>query len=596
MRIPIISSLWHYFSVFYSYAGKKLYLLCFIIFLGGLSEVVGVTMLLPILNFNEQGETQNSYTKIVYQFLETFGVSITLLNLLILLFIIFSFKSVFSFMQAGLSSYITTNLVKNLRVSIYQMYTNMEYMYYTKTNIGYLNNIITTEVDRAVSGLSKYIDVIVNMIFIVVYIASAFMINWVVTLLVLVVSAFVFVMLKKLSQIARQLSKQVSDTNGQIQSLLIQSIYNFKYLKATNSFTNLFKQVYKKIDENCNSRFKSDLASAIPISIVEPAAVFFLSGLILYQTNYNGKTIAEIMILLFFFYRAFTRVFSFQTVWQHFNARLGGVEVLETVTKTMELNKEIVGTRYVNQFTKSIELKNVNFKYGSKLVLSNINITIPRNSAIGIVGESGVGKTTLFDILTGLITPQSGSISIDGVDYKDVDLLSLRKIIGYVIQDSVTFNDTIANNISLWEVNGDDKNESMLQVVNSSKLANCEEFIDSSENGYETVIGDKGVRLSGGQRQRLAIARELFKKPEILIFDEATSSLDTDSEIYIQNSINSLIGKHAVVIIAHRLSTVKCCDHIYVLDNGTIIEEGSFGKLYSNKNSRFFSMCQAQNL
>jgi subfamily B ATP-binding cassette protein MsbA len=333
----------------------------------------------------------------------------------------------------------------------------------------------------------------------------------------------------------------------------------------------------------------------IPSSIVEPISVFFISGIVLYYVGFQGKSMAEILVLVIFFYKAFTYAFRFQSDWQKFNAGLGGLEVMVKANRVLNNNVEKPGGRQINVFNKAIELRNVNFSYGSKLVFLDVNLTIQKNKSIGIVGESGAGKTTLFDIITGLLTPLSGKISIDGIDYSELELSSLRKVIGYVTQEPVIFNDTIANNISFWECdNQEDTCKKMFK--DAAILANCDRFINEAEMGYETIIGDKGVRLSGGQRQRIAIARELFKDPDIMIFDEATSALDTESEKLIQQSINSLKGERTIVIIAHRLSTVRNCDYIYVLKEGRIVEEGSFDELYGKTNSRFYSMCQAQNL
>jgi subfamily B ATP-binding cassette protein MsbA len=274
---------------------------------------------------------------------------------------------------------------------------------------------------------------------------------------------------------------------------------------------------------------------------------------------------------------------------------LGGLEVVKKADRILGENIEMPGNNVVANFNRGVELKNVNYSYDSKQVLFDINMTIPKNKSVGIVGESGAGKTTLFDIITGLLSPQSGKVCIDGIDYSELELSSLRNIIGYVTQEPVIFNDTIANNISFWEY---DSKEDICKKRNKSAavLSNCDSFINKTVHGYETIIGDKGVKLSGGQRQRIAIAREIFKEPEIMIFDEATSSLDTESEQLIQESINSLKGERTVVIIAHRLSTVRNCDYICVLKEGRIVEEGSFDELSCDKNSYFYSMCQAQKL
>jgi subfamily B ATP-binding cassette protein MsbA len=225
-------------------------------------------------------------------------------------------------------------------------------------------------------------------------------------------------------------------------------------------------------------------------------------------------------------------------------------------------------------------------------VLHDINVRIEKNSTIAIVGESGAGKSTFVDLITGVLKPTTGKILIDGNDYSDIKLSLLRDMIGYVTQEIVVFNDTIANNISLWSLETG-KAESIEQVA---RHARCEEFIQETQDQYDTQIGDRGFKLSGGQRQRLAIARELYKKPEILILDEATSALDTKSEVFIQHSIDSLKQNKTIIIIAHRLSTVRNCDYIYVFNKGRIVEHGTCDELYDNEGSRFRNMCNMQSL
>ncbi len=595
MQIPLITSLVHYFKVVYSYTGRKLYILILLFLLGGLCESIGVAMLLPVLNIDKAVSGQDQYTKTIYSFLESAGINVSLFSLIILLLIAFLFKGVFVFLQKTLSSYVRCNLIKDIRIDFCNKYKNMKYSYYTNTSIGYLNNIITAEIARGVSALQRYIVVVGSLIFILIYISFAVSINYKMSIVVLFLSLLLFVLMRSLSQLARKMSLLVSETNANIQSLLIQVIYNFKYMKATDSFTHIFKHLFVKINKNYIYQFKGSVFTAITVSIIEPVSVLFVSGLVLYCVKIQGKSVAEIFVLVIFFYKAFNYVFCFQSDWQKFNAGLGGLEVMSKADRILNNNIEKAGNRQINAFNKAIELRNVNFSYGSKQVFFDVNLTIQNNKSIGIVGESGTGKTTLFDIITGLLTPQSGKISIDGIDYSELELSSFRNIIGYVTQEPVIFNDTIANNISFWECDSRD-DICKKRIKDVAILANCDGFINESEMGDETIIGDKGVKLSGGQRQRIAIARELFKEPEIMIYDEATSSLDTESEMLIQKSINSMKGECTMVIIAHRLSTVKNCDYIYVMRAGRIVEEGSFNELYGDRNTCFYSMCLAQNL
>ena len=595
MQVPLITSLVHYFKVVYSYTGKKLYILLLLFLFGGLSESIGISMLLPVLNIERAVSDQDQYTKTIYNFLESIGVNISLFPLLMLLLIAFLFKGTFVFLQKIFTSHINLTLVKDIRIDFCNKYKDMKYSYYTDTSIGYLNNIITTEIERGVAALSRYTVVIGSLFLILIYISFAIVINYKMTIVVIFMSLLVFTLMRSLFRLSRKLSLLVSDTNSRVQSLLIQTIYNFKYIKATDSFTHIFNQLFGIINKNYIYRFKGAVLTSIPSSIIEPISILFISGLVFYCVGFQGKSIAEIFVLVIFLYKAFSYSFRFQSAWQKFNASLGGLEVMRKANRILNNNVEKIGNRQIHAFNKAIELGNVNLSYGSKQVLFDVNLAIQRNKSIGIVGESGAGKTTLFDIITGLLTPQYGKISIDGIGYSEIELSSLRKIIGYVTQEPVIFNDTIANNISFWEC---DSQEDICKkrIKDAAILANCDRLINKAEMGYETIIGDKGVKLSGGQRQMIAIARELFKEPEIMIFDEATSSLDTESELLIQQSINSLKGERTIVIIAHRLSTVRNCDYIYVLKDGRIVEEGSFDELYGDEKSRFYSMCLDQNL
>ena len=218
-----------------------------------------------------------------------------------------------------------------------------------------------------------------------------------------------------------------------------------------------------------------------------------------------GRSIADSILLLVFFHKSFSRIFQFQSVWQQFCIFVGGVDVVRKAAEDLDRNKEQCGKIEINSFNHQIELKSVNFLYGTKQVLFDIDMTISKNTSIGIVGESGAGKTTLFDLLTGLISPNSGKITIDNIDYNNLNLINLRQKIGYVTQEPVVFNDSIENNISFWE----DKNNTT-RISKAAILAKSENFIQECPDKYQTIIGDRGIKLSGGQRQRLAIAREIY--------------------------------------------------------------------------------------
>ena len=256
-----------------------------------------------------------------------------------------------------------------------------------------------------------------------------------------------------------------------------------------------------------------------------------------------------------------------------------GMASMERINKILDADNNI--TEAVNPvplegFSDSISFEGVSFRYpdGSKMILDDINLEIPKGKMVAIVGASGAGKTTLVDLIPRFYDPESGVIKIDGTPIKDVRIQDLRNLIGNVNQESILFNDTIFNNIA-FGVDG----ATMDQVIEAAKIANAHEFIMEKEGGYQFVIGDRGVKLSGGQRQRISIARAILKNPPILILDEATASLDTESEKIVQEALDRLMSSRTTVAIAHRLSTIRNADEIIVMDEGKIVEKGRHEEL-----------------
>jgi ABC-type multidrug transport system fused ATPase/permease subunit len=291
-------------------------------------------------------------------------------------------------------------------------------------------------------------------------------------------------------------------------------------------------------------------------------------------------------------------VISVQSGWQGTMDKIGSVEMVDDEFTAVLQNQEQSGTHRLDPLHEGIELRNVHYAYNAEDgdVLRDVNIDIPANTSVALVGESGAGKSTLVDLLTLMLKPRTGTVTIDGVPHDEVDLTSWRDQIGYVSQETVVFDDTVANNISLWKEDIEKDPALRERVIHAAERAHADHFIRDLPNGYQTVVGDRGVRLSGGQRQRLFVARELFKEPNLLLLDEATSDLDTASEQHIQDSIDALKGEVTVVIIAHRLSTVKNADRVYVLDEGRVIEEGPYHELRARENGEFREMVEMQSL
>ena len=334
--------------------------------------------------------------------------------------------------------------------------------------------------------------------------------------------------------------------------------------------------------------------SSVVHGFSESIIVIGMLALVYYEVVVVGTNISAVIVAIMLFFRCMTALMGVQKNWQTLSASTGGIETVLDTIADLKARQERPGGRPAQALAATVEFRNVSFAYGDTRVITDVSLRIPHKAIVGIVGESGAGKSTFIDLVTGILKPTDGQVLIDGVDLSELDLRTWRERIGYVTQESVLFDDTVGGNISMWR-SGTDHDDVASAIRQAAWSARCGDFIETHPQAYDAVIGDRGVNLSGGQRQRLAIARELFKRPDLLLLDEATSALDSELERGIHASIESLRGTATVIIVAHRLSTVKHCDHIFVLEAGRVAEQGSFSELLATEGSRFARMCAMQN-
>jgi len=290
--------------------------------------------------------------------------------------------------------------------------------------------------------------------------------------------------------------------------------------------------------------------------------------------------------------RALNNLLSVQTNWQGFLTSSGGIHTVNNLYMELEMNVESDINEGVSAFKEGIEFEHVTFAYAPNLpiVLNDISLYIKKNQTVAFVGRSGSGKTTMVNMLTGLLIPNSGEIKVDGITLTPARVKNFRKQIGYITQEPVVFNDTVFNNITFHEPKNEETLAKFRDTLEQTTLTSMVENLPEKE---DSLLGDNGILISGGQKQRISIARELYRNCSLLLMDEATSALDTENELVIQSNINALKGKYTIVIIAHRLSTVKNADVIYLLDKGKIEAFGHFEEL-KEKSPRFKKMVELQ--
>lgn len=600
--MSVFTDIFGYLKIYQNYIGRRLYIVFALTGMAALAEGFGIALLLPLLK-TAQGTTAedaDEKAQILFDLLEWMGIADSMVGILIFIGVAFSVKGVLKFSESAYKGYLNAQLLRELKGQLFDLYSQMRYRYYISESTGHFINVINSQIGRFLSSFGSYTSFLSKVITTLGYLAIAFYLTWVFALSAVALGIFLLFLFKYLNSYVRELSRKTSHEMSTLNKLLVQSLQTFKYVISTNQTPHIQGRIAGSLDRLMGYQFRQAIASSFTGALKEPLSVLFIIGIIIVQITVFEAPVAPLFVAILLFNRAMMSIIGIQSGWQHTMGLVGGIEMVTDEFEAVSSEQEEDGSHVLDEFHRQIEFDSVWFAYDmdedDPYVLKDINLSIPVNTTVAFVGESGAGKSTLIDMLTLLLRPQRGEIRVDGVPSRDIKLSSWRSQIGYVSQETVVFDDTVANNISLWA--GDyDKDEALEnEIHHAAKQAYAHDFIMDLPQGYNTVVGDRGIRLSGGQRQRLFIARELFKQPNLLILDEATSALDTESERYIQDSIDALRGEVTVVIIAHRLSTIKNVDHVYVLDEGEVIEQGSYQELRNHTESRFREMVEMQSL
>jgi ABC-type multidrug transport system fused ATPase/permease subunit len=607
MKNPILE-IPNYINIFKKHLGSKIYIIFILATIASIAESVGILMLLPFFQHLDKKDSlslpgSNSDTGVdVYLFisdtLHFFNIEGSTKNIIILITIMFVIKGVISFLSLGYSAILRGELLKKLKISLFKRYTLVNYEYFSSKDTGFFTNLINEQISRAILSFHHLILMSTKVLNIIIYILFAITINWSFGVMVVLSGIVMSALFKKLNNNVRGISRSTAAEEGFLTKLVIQALYAFKYLTSTGQLKNTEVEIINSIEKLADFQIKQGLFSAFTMSIREPIAVVFIMIIIFIQLVYLGQDLAPILVSVVLFYKSIMLLVGVQSGAQNMLEMIGSMELINSEAMNLIKNKEKNGVKGITSRFTGMEFINVNFGYDeNKNTIQGLNFTLPPNKMIAIVGESGSGKSTLVDLITLVLKPKSGKITINNILSSEVDHNEWRDRIGFVSQDTVIFDTTVFGNIALnYKSKGGDFDIIKEKVINAAIAAHIHSFIESLPNGYDTLVGDRGIRLSGGQRQRLFIARELFRDPEVLILDEATSALDLESERSVQDSINKIKGKIAILIIAHRLSTIRKADMIFVMKNGEIIESGEYDKLAKMKDSYFKKMVEMHNL
>jgi ABC-type multidrug transport system fused ATPase/permease subunit len=595
---PIID-VFQYVKIFQIYLGIRMYLIYGLGVIASILEGLGILMLLPLLQSidaeSDINKNEGIINQILYGLIDTLGMTVSIRSILILISAAFILKGVITFMSLGFTAFLLGQLLREIKMKLFSLYSNMSYGYFSSKNTGDLINLINEQPTKALEAFKQLSLLGSHFINTVILMTLAFLMTFSFGIMALLLGIFLLILFLRMNAYVQNLSRIAAEENGTLTKWLIQSLHGFKYLISTNQISSLKNYINSSIQILTNTQIKSGIAAAFTQSVREPIAVLFIMIIVFIQIFVFQLRLEPILVSIALFYRSLNSTLAIQSAFQGTFQTIGSMEIVHNEFINQEINRQKDGNTNLDVFKNEILFKNVEFSYDNskKTVLESISIIIPSKSSIAIVGGSGAGKTSLVDLITLTNHPNKGDLLIDGISHNQIKKSTWRNQIGYVSQDTIIFDDTIANNISMWQSETSKENLKK-KLKYAAKQANILDFIESLPDGFNTIVGDRGILLSGGQKQRIFIARELYRNPKLLILDEATSSLDSESEKSIQNSVELLKGKITVIIIAHRLSTIKSVDKIFLLEKGKIIESGSYNKLINNESSKFSKFAKLQ--
>ena len=504
-----------------------------------------------------------------------------LMKICFLVVLAFFFKNVFGYLQAYFLSYVEQGTMKDLRDNAYRHLHELPMGYFKQERVGNLISRIVNDVNVVQNSISAaFLNLIREPITIVVFIGIALSISWQLTLLAFVVLPFSMGIIAWIGIKLRKHSTAVQAKMADITSILQETISGVKIVKSfgmekyeNSKFVNETKNFFRMMLRIVRIRNASSPITEF-LSVIVGVVIIYYGGVLVLQ--HNTLKASEFLGFLFAIFQLMPPIKELSTVNNRIQESSAAGDRIFEIIDTKPTIKNPAHPVSVKNFKQSIIFDHINFHYedSEELVLKEIDFEVNKGEIIALVGPSGGGKSTLVDLIPRFYDPSGGSIKLDGTDIRNVDIKDLRSLMGIVTQETFLFNETIKNNIAYGL--GD---YPMEKIIEAAKAANAHNFVMDMPDGYDTVIGERGLKLSGGQRQRISIARAILKNPPIMIFDEATSALDNESELLVQEAIERMMINRTTFVIAHRLSTIRNATRIMVLDQGSVIQTGTHDEL-----------------
>ena len=586
----------HLLYYFYEKLGVRLFLTLLFNVLMVLMDGFGLTLFVPLLKIADSAgktvEQPDKLTLVVKNFFEALHLPLTVPVVLAFIVLIFCLKGIFAYLTTVFQGITMAHFSQGMRREKIRELNGLSYKAFVKSDFGQLQNTITSEINRVEQSAYQYIDTLKNILIVLVYLGLSVATDYKFSLMVIAMGVLFNFVYKFFYKKTKERSAQVTAIGHDINSNIMQSLYNYKYLKATNIIEKYRLKTEKIIDDVLHVQISISKINAFIQAIREPMMMIIVSLVILVELTYFKVSIGSIIVILLFFYRAMANLLSLQTSWNNFLATSGALENMRSFERFLNTHQEMKGGSTVPGKITALEFKNAGLYFDSFKVLKDISLAIRGKQTVAFVGESGSGKSTLVNMVCALYVPDEGRFLVNGAEIHDVNIAGYRSRIGYISQEPTVFTGSIFENVTLWEPKTPENLQKFREAIRKSNLT---AFIDSLPEQEDALLGNSGINLSGGQKQRISIARELYKDIDILVMDEATSALDSETEHEVQKSIDALEGELIILLIAHRLSTVRKADNIVVMKAGHIEATGTFAEL-KTKSEYFNKLASLQGL
>ena len=591
------SLLGRYTNSLFQLMPKKVTLALCLMVLISLTQGVSLILLVPLLQLVGLNVAQGSLGQIagiVSIVFTSLGLQLNIVTVLIIYVVVISFIAILNRLQTLMTSEIQFQFAAHMRKQLYMAITNSNWLFLSTMKSSNFAHALTNEIERISIGTGRFLSLLSSIMILIVYIIFALKIAGILTGIIFIVGIAILLVLRRMVNKSRSSGQGITTTTQDLYSSVLQHLDGMKTIKSFGMQEENIRVFSKETNNVANTYLETIQTYADVRLLFDIGTVIVLAIMVIILVEVIKLPTASLFLLIYLFIMMIPQFSIIQSSYQYIITMLPAYDNVKMVEKQCLENTEIIEyTENKIELNNAVTLDNVSFSYRDKdhKFIENLNLKILAGKTTAIVGSSGAGKSTVADLVMGLIQPDGGEIKVDNIIISKNLTGYWRGQIGYVAQETFLFNETIRFNLLLAQPKATEKD-----IIEVLKLASANEFVSKLPEGLNTFIGDRGVKLSGGERQRLALARALLRKPSLLILDEATSNLDSKNENKILKAIDDLHGEITILIIAHRLSTIKNADYIYLIDQGQILESGTWDELLKIEEGWFRDICVAQGI